>query len=207
MIVYFVRHGESEGNLKLTHQGPDTPLTEYGLKQASIVAKRLKKLSVDFIYSSTYLRTRQTADIISKELKKPVEYWEELKEMANPSEIFGLYYNDPISVEIRNRIKENFHLGGWKHSDEENFDDLKRRGRAVLDHLEKKHKKDTLVCVSHGTILRMIIFLAIFGEDLTPGLFLKLRKSLYSENTGISAMEYDKKEGWRLWCFNDSAHL
>jgi broad specificity phosphatase PhoE len=36
-IVYFVRHGESEGNVLSVFQSSDSPLSEKGRKQAVIV--------------------------------------------------------------------------------------------------------------------------------------------------------------------------
>ncbi len=74
MNIYLVRHGESELNKVSVHQTEDTPLSPEGIKQANKLAERIKKLKIDFIYSSPYKRAKQTAEIISKKLKKPIEY-------------------------------------------------------------------------------------------------------------------------------------
>src|SRR3989344_5936185 len=95
MNVYFVRHGESEGNKLQKAQNSETPLSTQGRKQASIVANRLKETPIDVLYSSPYVRAKQTAEIIAKELDKPIEYWEPLKERKRPSEIEGLNISHP----------------------------------------------------------------------------------------------------------------
>ena len=207
MNVYLVRHGESEGNLKNLHQSPEMLLTEEGKRQVIILSKRLKNIPINIIYSSPFARARQTAEIISGELKLPIEYWESLKERKRPSEIFGLKTNDPRAVRINTLISTNWPKGGWKYSDDETFEELKGRAEEVLEHLLKKHKKQNILCVSHGTIMRMIASVAIFGKDLAPDLFWKFNKHTSSGNTGITHLEYLKGGLWKLVSWNDTAHL
>ena len=207
MNIYLVRHGESKGNKVSTHQTEKTPLSADGLKQAKIVAERLKSIHIDVIYASPYKRTSQTANIISKKLKKPIEYWGELHEIRNPSEISELFYEHPESVRIRKLIEDNFALGNWKYSDEETYNDLKDRASKVLKHLLDKHKDQNVLCISHGTIIKMIIACAIFGENLTPEIFWNFRRHTWQENTGITRLEFTDKYGWGLMTWNDTAHL
>ncbi len=64
MIVYLVRHGEAGDNI------PDSEreLTDRGIAQISSVAKKLKekKVDVSLIQHSTYLRAKQSAELISQ---------------------------------------------------------------------------------------------------------------------------------------------
>jgi len=207
MKVYFVRHAESEANKANVHQSSDIKLSRVGIKQAKILAERMKKLDIDFIYSSDYARAKQTAEIIASGLDKPIEYWSNLREVRNPSEIMGLKHQDQLSLKIRERIRKNFHKGNWKYSDEENFNDLKNRGEKVLNHLLKKHKGQNVVCISHGTILTFFLALMIFVDELTPELYLKFRYHFWTENTGITICEYTDEYGWGILTFNDIAHL
>lgn len=207
MKVYFVRHGESQANKLNVHQGKNVKLSYAGKKQAKILAERLKKFDIDFIYSSDYIRAKQTAEIISSVLDKPIEYWKDLREVRNPSEIVGLKYTNPISVKIREKISKNFHKGSWKYSDEENFNDLKRRGTKVLNHLLKKHKGQSVICISHGVVLKFFLALMIMEDKLTPEFFLNFRHKLWTDNTGITVCKYAEDYGWALLTFNDTAHL
>ena len=207
MIIYFVRHGESEGNKKGLHQGPEVPLSEEGIKQAQTLAERLKKHRIDVIYSSSMIRAKQTAKIISDKLKIPVESWDYLKEIRNPTEIWGKPADDEGILEIKELARKKFLKGDGRYSDEETFEELDKRAKEVLEHLLLHHKKQNVLCISHATMIKMIICKAIFGDSLTPGIFLQLREHLWLKNTGITVCEYTDKWGWTLVNWNDTSHI
>jgi len=83
MELYFLRHGEAadRSHSGATHDS-ERPLTADGLKQMQQIAKGMKRLGVvfDAIFSSPYLRARQTAEIIAAhcEFKGKTEYTEVL---------------------------------------------------------------------------------------------------------------------------------
>lgn len=207
MNVYFVRHGESEGNQKKVHQGENVPLSETGKHQAELVANRLKNIAIDVIYASPYLRAKQTADIISKKLKLPIEYWEHLKELKRPSELEGLKYSDPNASEIKKIIRENQTKADWKFSDDESFNDLLERAKQVEKHLFKHHKDQNVVCVSHIQILAMIVLQTVLQDKLTPEVFWQFYYHSRQKNTGITHLEYTEPFGWNLVTWNDTTHL
>src|SRR5579859_7234349 len=132
MNIYLVRHGESEGNARKFHQLSETPLSKKGRDQAKLLAKRLKGLNIDFIYSSHYERTKETAEIISEEMNKPYHFWKDLREVENQKEMLGLLKENPESKKIKESIKLNYHKPGWKYSNEESFDEVKSRCQKVL---------------------------------------------------------------------------
>src|SRR3989344_5020396 len=90
-LIYFVRHGETENNAKNIKQGPEGPLSEKGRAQALATAKRFPKHkgSPQVIISSPYERTKETAEIIARELNMKIEYSDLLVERRNPTEIIG----------------------------------------------------------------------------------------------------------------------
>jgi broad specificity phosphatase PhoE len=71
-MIYFVRHGLSEANVKKVFAGQkdDTPLVDEGREQAKTTAKEIIKegLKIDKIYSSPLKRAYETAEIIAKEI-------------------------------------------------------------------------------------------------------------------------------------------
>ncbi|MCH8986764.1 class I tRNA ligase family protein, partial [Patescibacteria group bacterium] len=74
---YFLRHGESRKNkLGIVSSWPEKkpmPLTAKGIGDIKKVAKVLEKENIDLIFTSDLLRTRQTAEIVGKEIGvKPV---------------------------------------------------------------------------------------------------------------------------------------
>jgi len=207
MLVYFVRHGESEGNKKGLHQGPEVPLSEEGIKQGQVLAERLKKYRINVIYSSSMIRAKQTAEIISNKLKIPIEFWENLTEIRNPSEIWGKPINDDRVTKIKKLAGKNFLKGNRRYSDEETFEELSQRGKNVLNHLLKDHKDQNILCVSHSAIIKMVVGIVILGENLTPAGYLDLREHMWLKNTGITVCEYTNKWGWTLVTWNDTTHL
>ena len=132
MKVYFVRHGESEMNAKQMHQPSDSKLSENGIKQAEFVAKRLSHLPIEEIISSPFDRAKQTSEIISHHLNKNTTYSSLFVERKRPSEIENRYDKDPFVIEIKDQIKKNYHNVNWHHSDEENFNDVKRRASSAI---------------------------------------------------------------------------
>ena len=89
MKLYLARHGQTEYNAMSLHQHGDVELSELGIKQAKVLAKRFSKIPIDLIYSSPMTRAKKTAEIINKNLKKEIIYTDFLKEKKNPSEIVG----------------------------------------------------------------------------------------------------------------------
>ena len=81
MKIYFIRHGQTQNNLdKLYHYSMDHnkhPITERGEKQAIHTGKYLNTFGdFDLVISSPFLRAKQTAEIICKEInyKKEIVY-------------------------------------------------------------------------------------------------------------------------------------
>jgi hypothetical protein len=75
--ITLLRHGESLGNYEGRHQGQaDFPLTDRGRIQTQALLKRWKseRISFDLIISSPLKRARETAEMISAELKILLEF-------------------------------------------------------------------------------------------------------------------------------------
>ncbi|OGZ30305.1 MAG: hypothetical protein A2931_02060 [Candidatus Niyogibacteria bacterium RIFCSPLOWO2_01_FULL_45_48] len=206
--IYFIRHGESEGNVSDIRLPETSPLTELGRKQAEYAAKRAAKLPIDAMFASTMVRAQETARIISEKTGKDFESFEFFKERIIPSSHVGKPKDDPLVVEERDHIQKNFGVPGFKHSDEETFDDLKNRASATLDFLASRPEENILV-VTHGWILRVILSYVIFGETLTADECDKILGAFRTNNTGITLLKHDetKEKPWKLWIWNDHAHL
>jgi probable phosphoglycerate mutase len=207
MLIYFVRHGESEGNKGGFHHHPETPLSETGIKQAEVLAKRLSGIHFDKIYSSTQLRARQTAEIINRELKTPIDFLDKLSEKRTPTEIHGKKLDDKEISEIKRVIRDKFTQGNFRYSDEETPNEIMERAGEILKYLETKHPNDTILCVTHCTFIKMLVAKVIFGDKLTPQLFLDLTDRIWIQNTGITICEKSVKYGWTLNTWNDVNHL
>ena len=64
MLLYMIRHGESEQNLAGAHSGwSQTALSATGIEQAKRVGGKLKGLSFDRIFASDLIRAVQTCEL------------------------------------------------------------------------------------------------------------------------------------------------
>lgn len=207
--IYFVRHGESEANIGVAGMETNAVLTEAGKKQAEEVAKRCQNLTIDIIFSSAMNRAQGTADIISKKIGVDFETHPFLAERRRPSSQFGKNKDNPEALEIDKVINDNFAVPGYRHSDEENFDDLKERGLKILKFLEGRPEKNILA-IAHGRILKIIAACVVMGEDLTAHEAQRFNLALAAQNTSITVLNYrDDREppSWKLVTWNDHAHL
>ena len=70
--IYFIRHAQSEANLKdILASRQDFPLTEKGRQEAIVIASELKNIAqLDRIFCSPLKRAQQTAQPIAEALSK-----------------------------------------------------------------------------------------------------------------------------------------
>ncbi len=211
MNIYFVRHAQSEGNVSKIEHHDGVKLTEQGKKQAGSLAKRFKDIPVEVIVSSTYIRTRETAEIINEVVNKEVIYSDSLIERLVPSEILGKVADKDDVQAVYNLLRENFLKPDARHSDEENFEDLRDRAGKALDFVTSLPYENILV-VTHGSFLRSLFAYMIFGKEITGREFFMVHRALRNKNTGITLVEYKKsssplKNDWIIHAWNDHAHL
>ena len=73
MILYVVRHGQTQYNVDKRFQGQiDVPLNDVGKKQVMELSKKLSNINLDLIISSPLLRAVDTAKAIQKNNKVPI---------------------------------------------------------------------------------------------------------------------------------------
>lgn len=205
MKFYLVRHGESVGNALAIHQDAMTPLSEIGESQALMMAHRFKKIPIDTILSSDYVRAKQTAGAISLVVNKSVEESVLLREIRRPSELIGKSIHEDGVTLIKQQIENHRDDPAWHYSDEENFFDFYSRARQCLKFLGQR-EENNIVVVTHGLFLCMLISCIVFENDLTPVLFEKMYHQFHNQNTGITMCEFDDHR-WQLITWNDHSHL
>lgn len=206
-LIYFVRHGESELNAKGIRQGPDGPLSPKGRAQALETAKKFPKHKgkPQIIISSPYQRTRETAEIIARELHMKVHYSPLLVERKNPTEIVGHYKDDRDVRLIVDQIDKSFHDDNLRYSDEENFTDLKKRAKKLLRYIRWRRQK-RIIMVTHSIFLKMVVSYILEGEALTASEYNKLSYYNPIANAGMTIIQYVphwfKKNEWKILTWN-----
>ncbi|MFI3162958.1 MAG: histidine phosphatase family protein [Bacillota bacterium] len=121
MEIVFIRHGESEKNIRNITGGEGEPLTSLGKEQAMLIARgELKKFIVGsetkFI-SSDFKQTIQTLSIIAQEFGREITIAEELVS-AGMGVIAGLSHKDidELYPECATRLKQ------WRKTEIEAID-------------------------------------------------------------------------------------
>jgi len=150
---YILRHGQAFSNQKMIVScWPEkiyNPLTSQGKKQIKEAAEKLKDKKIDLIFSSDLLRTRQTAEIVSKILKiKPI-YDKRLREYN-----VGVLNGESIA-ELREtiRAKDRF---SKKPRKGETYNEIKKRMYSFLREKEKKYKDKNILIISHQLPLALL---------------------------------------------------
>lgn len=208
--IYFVRHGQSEGNITPVFQSADSPLSDAGKLQAEEIAKRAQNISFDALISSPLPRTAGTAAAIAQATGKKPEYSEIFVERIKPSNLSGKPQSDPKAQALWAEWQKSLATSGYRAEDGENFDDIVKRADAAIEFLFDRTEK-TIMVVTHGYFLRALIARVILGDNLTDKAFKSFLSHVFTtENTAITVLKYATIYGeaaWRLWAYNDHAHL
>lgn len=160
--IYFVRHGESEANVKRQFAGQreDSPLTEFGQQQAKQAAKDLLNYNfkIDRIISSPLARAYETAKIIAKHAKMNIKI--EIDERAaeyDMGELTGRVYQKITSQELVNA------------EGAEDPSAFQNRVQDLINELRQGHKN--VLIVSHAGVGRII---EVTKKNLDPKSFYDL---------------------------------
>nr|BET44713.1 MAG: 2,3-diphosphoglycerate-dependent phosphoglycerate mutase GpmB [Candidatus Aschnera chinzeii] len=203
--IYLVRHGETEWNINDYIQGQsDSNLTEIGIKQINLVAKKMKYFGITHIISSDLGRAKKTANIISQLSGCDITYEPKLRELhmgilegravntLNHKE--REWYKSLINGNIKTRIPNG-----------ETINELSQRMHDVLENCRFLPKNSIPVLVSHGIGLSILIN-RILGVPSNRKRRLRLR------NCSISKIYYQDIQtklfdGWFIETIGDISHL
>lgn len=209
--IYLIRHGQSEHNVKPIFQGLNVSLTTHGHNQADYVAKRMAKLEFEMIISSPQQRALQTAQAISNLTKKPLTTSDLFVERIKPTSINDKPYTDEKATNIWRKWEES--IAGnvpEKIEDGETQAEIIERAENALQYLLKRKEKHIAV-VTHGYFLRTLVATVLLGDNLNGKNLVAVQQATGVENTGITVLRYaddfEQPLKWRLWIFNDHAHL
>ena len=201
--IYFVRHGETEWNLKGMLQGKqNSPLTEKGRAQAAKLGEALKGVEFDGLYSSPMGRASLTAEIIRGEREQALFTIPALREMSF-GEMEGLSKKEfqKLHPEQYKNLWEDALIYDPSAFKGETFKEVDERVMEGLDHLVKSHPNGgRILVVSHGMTLKNI-FMHVWGHDLE-----KYWDDPVPENTSLTRVSY--RDGvYKMEDFSNTSHL
>jgi phosphoserine phosphatase len=195
--VYLVRHGSVTGAETRRFIGHlDVPLSPLGQRQAAVLARRLRGVTLDAVYSSDLARARETAAILAEPHGlRPVELgalrefamgrWEGLTAeqiRALDAAAFGAWMAD---------------VAGYQFPDGENLEQLSTRAWHALEAIVAAHAGGAVLVVAHGGTNRVLLCRAL-------GIAADRILALGQDYAAVSVLERSRA-GWALRLLNCSA--
>jgi len=162
-IYFLLRHGQTpyqQNKERIIYPWPEPSpilLTEKGRKEIERAAEELKKEKIDLVFASPLPRTRESAEIVAKELGLDIVFDERLREID-----LGIYKGKPKEQYIKEFLEKE---GSFyrKPSGGESWNEVKERVKSFLEELEEKYKDKRILIISHGNPL-------VFLEGIMRGL-------------------------------------
>jgi broad specificity phosphatase PhoE len=228
--IYFIRHGETEWNKLKLGQGSrnDIPLNKDGKMQAKLTGKYLNKYrqndkEFDLILSSPMLRTKETAEIIAKQIdyKKDIIYFKELIEKDQGLISIGKIYEelkkdnfyddffkwvdlyektiDPIEKALFNEKNKKLFNKIIKKYEMETEENIQKRIKFVLKYIEKC-KENKILVISHGGTINELNKYILNAYETPYGDFTN------GSNCHITSYTYENKK-FKLIMAPNTLHL
>src|SRR5947209_20206285 len=202
--LYLIRHAEAIAAVQDIIG--DTDLTPLGITQAEHLRDRLaatREIAADVLIASTFLRARQTAQIIAPALGLPLILDDNIQEMR-PGEAEGMtlkQFREAFGVVDFERDPFRPMAPGG-----ESWGQFVLRTGSSLDRIVREYEGKTIVLVCHGGIIdgSFLYFFKMSAWTLPLTRF-------YTRNTSITQwqqMTSEKNEKhWHLIKYNDAFHL
>ena len=197
--ILLVRHGETALNATGRFQGQmDTDLNGAGQRQAIALAEGLASEEIHAIYASDLRRAHDTAAAIAAHHPVAVQVEPRLREID-----FGawqgltyaqMHEQDPEGLAAWNADRENRSPPGG-----ESLSQVANRLISLLDEIRLRNADQTVVLVSHGGTVRLVLCLLI-GHPLSAYWHFEV------DNTAIAEIELQDR-GPVLIRWNDTHHL
>lgn len=202
MEVYFVRHGQTDGNVAHRHQHPDTPINEVGVAQARAVAAEVRRLKPTHLITSTHVRAFLTAREIGNACDLIPETYPAFQEFKRPDFLVG----ERMVGQATLRFVWNWFWGRPDASmhDGESHEDFVKRIGVARRYLEALPPTARVVVVSHSVFINF--FLEHMSNPRKMGLIraaVRFTKILLLPNTSVTHVRFRRLDdsmqcGWEL---------
>jgi broad specificity phosphatase PhoE len=203
MDVYFVRHGQAEGNETAVFKRPDAPLTVQGVAESKVLAAKVKTLQPALIVTGPLLRTRQTAEIIEAETGITTMVHDGFAGVRHASSMAGMPKEGEEAKVYLRTIKEMYSNDPDAHfEDAENYTEFHARLCGALQFLEQRDE-ESIVVITHESILKSLLILILHNKVYNPAFNLDLKTHMGAmSNTGVTKFTYT--DTWKLISWNEN---
>ncbi len=184
-----MRHGQSQYNFDQTG-GEDAPLTELGRSQAARVGTYLAaRFQVNALYASTYIRARETAEIINTSLGLELQLEPDLREAAYEYGMGLNLFPDP-------GIALDLHPTVCPQDVSEYYVTFQARVTGALKRILAAHQEGQIAIVSHGGTMGTIVRTLAGSHQF----------SVHTDNTAIHLLRWQYNR-WHIVALNRVEHL
>lgn len=199
MILYLIRHGQSEGNV-VTYDLPDGNLTQLGRQQAEETARRLEHEPFDLLIASPLRRAMQTGLALRQRNGAPMEIWQQLSEHRDiePARFLGragVREFVPDAICCDNLPEDGFDFG--HESPAMGHERALGLIRTIRERFGATDQK--IAIFAHGT-LNAFLLMALMQRPFQPGCWVE------QNNCCINRIYIDA-ERVRILSMNETAHL
>jgi broad specificity phosphatase PhoE len=200
VLLYLVRHGETESNrLGLALGRNDVPLNEQGILQVERLAKALSREPLAAVYASPLRRTLETARAVAAPHGLEVAVEERLIEM-DIGELDGLTFAD-VRARYPGLLEEWMSGPGpsMPMPGGERLVDVQERAWAAVTELAERHPAAAVAAVTHNFVI-LSLLTKVLGMELSQ--FRRLRHAV----AAVSVVDFTP--AWTLLVrMNDTCHL
>lgn len=152
MLLYVVRHGETEWNTKHLVQGiSDIPLTLKGEEEASELKDLVASLDIDVVISSPLKRAKKTAMIITDN-KMPINTDDRIIERD-----WGM--NEGMPIDSVDTIDCWDVILNTNVANIERLKDFMLRVSEFIEDIKVRYKDKKVLVVTHSAVIRVIHYL------------------------------------------------
>lgn len=170
--IYLIRHCHPNYELEAVTGSDQMPLSKEGLKQRKFLTKKLLTLDIERIYSSKFLRAKETAALFSATVKKRVK----TDDRFNEIDWLDWYRVKFFNIAEKNRSK---HLKNYQKIDKK-LDKFQADARKTLAHIYRENKGKTIAIFSHGNFIKTVLT-GILNTDIIGFLSLEIFQSSVSK--------------------------
>jgi glucosyl-3-phosphoglycerate phosphatase len=220
--LILVRHGESIGNvareeaessgapsIQMPMRDADVPLSDVGVEQARAVGRWLAAdpdRLPDTVWSSPYLRARQTTRTALAELTNPPAIRQDERIRDRELGVLDLLTKRGVISRFPDEAERRSWLGKFYYRPPggESWADLVLRIRAFLSDLDRTGHGRQLI-VSHDAVILLFRYVC---EQLDEERLFEIARSGSVTNASVSRLvREDGEPGWRTAVYNDNQHL
>lgn len=163
MVLYFVRHGQTQNNLdgKMNPGDDDDTLTEIWKSQAKKAGEKLatSQIQIDIIVSSPLSRAMETAQIIAQEIEYTWEIFSDARLREQDAWVFLGKKRDDIKQEFWISTDDEFRriFKDKTYNQKEDLSEFDARVSAAYQEITKNFQGKNILFVAHSGTSRALL--------------------------------------------------